>query len=135
METKSDSTQINKGQGRIMVVDDEETLAEVNGEMLKLLDYDVTVITSSTDALNAFKEKPENFDLIITDMTMPELNGLDLAREILGIRPEIPVILCTGFSDQITKESAMTVGVREFLNKPVTLKNLAATVEHILSSE
>jgi len=133
MGTQSDSMEINKGQGRIMIVDDEETLAEVNGEMLKLLEYDVTVITESTKALETFKASPDNFDLILTDMTMPGMNGLDLAEEIIKIRPEIPIILCTGFSDQVTKESAKSIGISEFLNKPVTLKNLAAAVDHTLN--
>lgn len=120
---------------KIMIVDDEETLAEVNGEMLKMLGYSVETNTDSRTALENFKKSPDNYSLIITDMTMPGINGLDLSREILKVKPEMPIILCTGFSDQITRESAISTGICEFLNKPVTLKNLSSIVEKILSNK
>ena len=79
-----------------------------------------------------FKNRPDQFDLVITDMTMPNLTGDRLTRQIMRIRPGIPVILCTGFSEQIGEESAKEIGIREFVLKPLVMDKLATTVRKVL---
>ena len=120
------------GSERILFIDDEETLAQLGAEMLEPSGYKVTVMTGSLEALTAFREGPEDFDLIITDMTMPHLTGRDLAAEIKAIRPDIPVILCTGFSELINERSARNSGVDEFIMKPYTVIDLLRKIQRVL---
>jgi CheY-like chemotaxis protein len=115
-------------------VDDEKTLADIAGAMLQRLGYEVTVRTSSVEALELFRQDPERFDLIITDMTMPQLTGDKLAREVMGIRPEKPVILCTGFSEKMSQEQARALGIRDFLLKPLIIRDLAEAVKGVLEN-
>ncbi len=129
---KAAASPIPEGRGRILVVDDEEALAQMSREMLTSLGYEVTLHYSSLDALEAFCKKPQDFDLVITDMTMPNMSGAGLARELLTIRHDIPIILVTGFSESINEEDAKGIGIREFLMKPVSLANLSQTVSKIL---
>ena len=126
---------IPKGKGRILYVDDEELIAAMGQEWLTSLGYDVTLCLSGREALEAFMAHPEEFDLVITDMTMPNMTGASLAREILKIRPSLPIILTTGFSQQINEEEAKKIGIREFLMKPVSLISLAQTVKKITGQE
>ena len=86
------------GTERVLFVDDEEILVELWGDILENLGYTVTATTESAKALEIFLSRPDRFDLVITDMTMPGMTGIDLSKEILGLRPAIPIILCTGFS-------------------------------------
>ena len=88
--------------------------------------------TSSVEALKAFEAQPSRFDLVITDMTMPHMTGVKLAKEVMRLRPQIPVILCSGFSDLITPEKAREMGIKTMLIKPVSLAKLAKTVRQIL---
>lgn len=120
------------GSEHILFVDDERALTELGQEMLTSLGYKVTATTSSLDALKAFREDPGGFDLVITDMTMPGLTGKKLARELVGIRKNIPIILCTGFSEFINKKQAREIGIREILMKPYVVNNLAKTVRKVL---
>jgi PAS domain S-box-containing protein len=120
------------GDERILFVDDEQALVDLADNMLKRLGYRVTGRTSSIEALELFKVQSENFDLVITDMTMPNLTGEKLARELMGIRPDIPVILCTGFSEQISEEIAKEMGIREYLLKPLVKSKLAMAVRAAL---
>ena len=101
-------------------------------QMLESLGYDVADRCSSSDALQAFGVRPDSFDLVITDLTMPHMTGIDLAREILKIRPDTPIILCTGFSDVVDENRAKLLGIKEFLIKPIALRDLAITVKKIL---
>ncbi len=94
--------------------------------------YKVTAVTSSVEALRIFKAEPDNFDLVITDMTMPHMTGQELAEKIVRIKPEMPIILCTGFSELITKEKAREIGISKFITKPISLKDLAQYVREIL---
>jgi two-component system, cell cycle sensor histidine kinase and response regulator CckA len=87
---------------------------------------------SGTDALECFRQDPHGFDLVVTDMTMPGMRGDRLAEEIMAIRPDVPVILCTGYSKQISKEKALEIGVRAFVMKPLTQHELANTVREVL---
>ena len=96
--------------------------------MLSGLGYRVEGRTSSLEALELFRTEPERFDLVITDMTMPNMTGLELAQELMRIRPDIPVILCTGFSELVTAERAKSLGLKEFIMKPVVLRQLAGAV-------
>ncbi|MCP3930201.1 MAG: response regulator, partial [Bacteroidetes bacterium] len=107
------------GSERILLVDDEVSIAKLEGQMLSRLGYQVTVTTDSNDALNTFKANPNSFALVISDMTMPDMTGDELAKEILSIKSDIPIIICTGFSERINKEQAVGIGIKGFLMKPV----------------
>ena len=120
-----DTTPIPFGTERILFVDDERTLADIGQRVLKQLGYDVLVKTNSIDALEAFGSRPDHVDLVITDYTMPNMTGTELAREILQIRADVPIILCTGFSDKISEDKAKDMGITEFIMKPYGLRTLA----------
>lgn len=132
---KQETTYIPEGKGRILYVDDEEAIASLGKEMLSFLGYEVSVRLSSIDALEAFRAGPERFDLVITDMTMPNMTGAALAKEMMKIRPDIPIILTTGFSERITEEEANKIGFQTFLMKPVSLPDLAQAVKRIMDGK
>jgi PAS domain S-box-containing protein len=121
-----------KGSERILFVDDEEALTTLNARMLRSLGYRVTATTESLDALHLFRAEPEAFDLIITDYTMPHMTGLDLSREVLLIRPDMPIILCTGFSAGIDPALMRATGIREVAIKPLGLDNISEIVGKVL---
>jgi len=123
---------ISSGQGRILLVDDEEMLVQLGTDILTSLGYEVEAKTSSIDALAAFRDQPEAFSLVITDMTMPGLTGKDLARELLARRPELPIILCTGFSEFLNEQQADTLGIRAFIRKPYSIAGLAKVIHEVL---
>jgi CheY-like chemotaxis protein len=100
--------------------------------MLQHLGYQVVKATSGQEALAIFRKKPEQFDMVLTDMTMPDMTGDTLSRELLKIRPDIPVILCTGYSEKIDAVEARQIGIRAFVLKPLTLGQLAQTVREVL---
>jgi len=127
--------QIPGGSERILFVDDEAALAELGSVMLTSLGYHVTSRTSSIEALEAFRVRPHDFDLVITDMTMPNMRGDDLARELLKIRPDIPVILCTGFSEMISEEKAKSLGIRRLVMKPIFKENIASVIREVLDKD
>ncbi len=120
------------GTERLLFVDDEEALADIGHQILKRLGYRVTVKTSSLEALETFKAGPHEFDLVITDQTMPHLTGADLAQEMLRLRPDMPIILCTGFSESINAEEARALGIRRFLLKPLVAREIAEVVREVL---
>lgn len=120
---------------QILLVEDEEGVAEAGRSILKRLGYHVTVRRNGTDALALFKSDPSKFDLIITDQTMPEMTGMELAAAFLAIRPGLPVILCTGYSDVVTEESALAAGIKAFVMKPLTRLELATTVRQVLDKK
>jgi PAS domain S-box-containing protein len=121
-----------QGKGMILFVDDEAPLAEVGTLMLSNLGYEVVTRTSSPEALEVFRATPDQFDMVITDTTMPKMTGLDLAGEIMKLRPAIPVILCTGYSDLVDTEKAGTIGIRELLMKPLASRQLAEAVKRAM---
>ena len=121
------------GSERILFIDDEEALVELGSMMLTSLGYQVTSMTSSLDALKAFRSHPYSFDLVITDMTMPNMRGDHLAMEILKIRPDIPIVLCTGFSEMISEDKAKDLGIRQLIMKPISMNNLASEIRKVLS--
>jgi PAS domain S-box-containing protein len=123
------------GKERILFVDDEEDLAELGKGRLEKLGYTVTAMTDSVKALKSFSKSPSRFDLVFTDQTMPGIAGIDLARKVLKIRPHMPVILCTGYSDGVTPEIAAAAGIREFLMKPLSRGELAVAVRRALDAK
>jgi PAS domain S-box-containing protein len=123
------------GNGRILVVDDEKSVVKMLEEMLEHLGYEVVARYSGADALGAFHAQPERFDLVITDQTMPHMTGTDLAKEILKVRPEIPIVLCTGFSAMIDEVRARKIGIKVLLMKPLALQQLAEEVHKLLKQE
>ncbi|MEE9146814.1 MAG: PAS domain S-box protein [Candidatus Tectomicrobia bacterium] len=123
---------IPDGTGCILFVDDEEMVAEVISTLLEELGYDVVVSTSGTEALEAFRAMPQRFDLVITDQTMPHMTGEHLTRALRRIRPDIPIILCTGFSHVINAEKARTMGIDAFCIKPLVVRDLAVTIQQVL---
>ena len=120
------------GSERILFVDDEESLQDIGRRMLLHLGYQVEATGDSLEALTLFTASPESFDLVITDMTMPNMTGEELAQRLLAIRPDLPIILCTGYSEKITPEKARRLGIRDFLLKPLTIEQLAAKVRALL---
>ena len=126
-DDKSDES-IPGGKECILLVDDEEVLVELGKRMLASLGYDVIGKTNSLEALDFFRECPERFDLVITDMTMPNMTGIELARELMKIRPDMPIILCTGFSEDITAEKVNAIGLRALVFKPITQRTIAKSI-------
>ncbi len=120
------------GEESILFVDDEEMLVEFAQELLERLGYEVIAKTSSMEALETFRAHPEKFDVVITDQDMPNLAGVELARELLEIRPDIPIIMCTGFSYRINPEKAKALGFSAFLSKPVVARDLAQAIRSAL---
>ena len=124
-----------KGKGRILFVDDEEALTLLTGQLLSRLGYEVVTRTNGVEALEAFRANPDRFDLVLTDQTMPQMTGFELAQEMLRIRPDIPIILCTGFSEAVTPEKAKSVGIREYLMKPLVMRQMTETITRILETQ
>ncbi|MGA3115621.1 MAG: PAS domain S-box protein [Syntrophobacteraceae bacterium] len=122
------------GAERILFVDDEAILAELGKELLESLGYKVVAKTNSLEALETFRADPHGFDLVITDMTMPSLRGEELAREIIALRPGMPIILCTGYSELINETQAREMGIREFVMKPYMVANFAETIRKSLNT-
>jgi len=120
------------GHETILVVDDEPALVAMSKQMLELLGYKTVTRTSSVEAYNLFRHNPARFDLVMTDMTMPYMTGEKLAGKILAIRPDVPIILCTGYSEQITEKRARELGIQAFVMKPLVMRDLAATIREVL---
>jgi len=123
-----------KGDECILFVDDEEDILNIGSRMLTRLGYEVITKSNSIDGLDLFKEQPGRFDLVITDMNMPKLSGEKLAIEMMKIRPDIPIILCTGFSEKINKDMAQRIGIKEFSIKPLGLRDLAEITRKALDN-
>ncbi len=114
------------------MVDDEEALVYTVRRQLESLGYQVTVRNGSREALEAFRAGPDGFDVLITDMTMPHMTGVELSRRIRQIRPGLPIVLCTGFNEMIDEEKAKTLGIHAFLNKPVARQEMAEMLRKVL---
>jgi PAS domain S-box-containing protein len=123
---------ITKGTESILLVDDEKVAIDAIEPMLKNLGYKVTARTSSIEALEAFRNNPKGFDLVISDMTMPNMTGRELSKEIMSVRSDIPIILCTGFSEQIDEKKAKGMGIRAFVMKPIVMRQIANTIREVL---
>ena len=123
---------IPTGNERILFIDDEPVIANLGKQVLESLGYDVVARNSSIEALELFKEKKDCFDLVITDMTMPHMTGEKLAEKLMQIRPDIPVILCTGFNFMIDEQKALHMGIRAFISKPMLKREIAETIRQVL---
>jgi len=128
-------TPLPMGNEQILFVDDEPSLTDLGKQMLECLGYKVEVRTSPVEALEAFRTLPNKFDLVITDMTMPKMTGDELVKELMAIRSDIPIILCTGFSERITEEKAKAIGISAFAMKPFVIRDLANTIYKVLDQE
>ena len=124
-----------KGNERILLVDDEEGLLTVETALLKRLGYEVTATTSSIKALEMFREQPDQFDLVYTDMTMPHMTGLTLAKKLTKIRPHVPVILYSGLADMFEPDDIGKNGIRAFFKKPMSANDRVAIIREILEDE
>jgi PAS domain S-box-containing protein len=133
--TRQPSESIPRGRERILFVDDEPSLTQMAVRVLERLGYRVESATDSVEALERFRARPDQFDLLITDISMPKLSGDRLARRILEIRPDLPVILCTGFSERISEEKARLIGVRRYLEKPLDTPKLATAIRQVLDTD
>lgn len=123
------------GNERIMFVDDDEPLIYVCRYRLERLGYQVETKTNPVEALKLFHANPDRFDLIITDMTMPQMTGDHLVEEILKIRSDTPIILCTGFSEKIDEEKAKEIGVAEYIEKPIDKRDFAIKIRRVLDGK
>ena len=124
-----------KGFEHILLVDDEEQILIMEKQMLERLGYTVEIRTSSTEALELFRFKPDKFDVVISDVTMPNMTGIELAEQMLGIRPGIPIILCTGYSETLTEEKAKALGISAFLLKPMTMVETSKILRKVLDKK
>jgi PAS domain S-box-containing protein len=122
-----------KKKKNILFIDDEELIVEITHQLLESLGYHVQSMTRSPEALEAFRLKPDFFDLVITDMTMPKMNGDQLAKNILSIRPGVPIIICTGYNELITEEKAKEIGAKALLLKPLKREFLNKKIREILA--
>ena len=118
----------------ILYIDDESMLCEIAQEMLEMLGYRVVTATSSIEAYDLFAADPDQFALVITDMSMPRLTGDKLAQKMLALRPGTPVIICTGYSDPVFREDVARLGIRECLMKPYDISQLTRTVHRIIGA-
>ncbi len=125
-------TPVVRGSERVLFVDDETALAQLGKAMLERLGYDVRACSGSLEALEIFRSDPDRFDILVTDLTMPNMTGMRLARELRDIRHTLPVVICTGYSDQITPEHLQSLGINGLLHKPLVLGDLSREVRRAL---
>ncbi|NNF98331.1 MAG: PAS domain S-box protein [Desulfobacteraceae bacterium] len=123
------------GDESILFVDDEEYQVDIGKQLLERLGYQVTTRTSGLEALELIRSKPSQFDMVITDMTMPQITGDQLAKSIMDLRTDMPIILCTGYSEKITESQARAIGIREFTMKPLVIRDLAEIVRRVLDEK
>ncbi|CCK79618.1 two component system sensor histidine kinase, hybrid [Desulfobacula toluolica Tol2] len=121
-----------RGTEQILLVDDEESIIKMEKRMLERWGYHITPHTSSIEALETFRSTPDKFDLVITDMAMPAMPGNKLSAELIKIRPDIPILLCTGYSEKFSEEKVLSVGIKGFLFKPIMMKDLSKKMRDVL---
>ena len=132
--TAEEESRVKGGNECILFVDDEDMLVELNEQRLSQLGYNIVGTTRSAEALRIFRDDPDRFHVVITDYTMPDMNGLDLAKKLLKVRADIPIILCTGYNDDVSPEKVRKAGIREFLLKPQSKQELDRAIRRILDS-
>ena len=128
------SQAVSGGDERILLVEDKKDVLDIEQQLLEFLGYRVTARSSSQDALELFKVRPDSFDLVLTDLTMPNMSGDELAGELIKIRPEIPIILCSGFSEVLSESRAAALGIRGMMMKPVTMNDLSRVIRDVLDT-
>lgn len=124
-----------RGNERILIIDDEKEIVELMYKMLGRFGYQVTAKTSSTEALKLFRSAPGRFDLVVTDQTMPGTTGIELSKIIRKIRPDMPIVLCTGFSETITEEKLKAIGIKKYIMKPVRCSEIARIIRSVLDEK
>jgi PAS domain S-box-containing protein len=129
------ASSLPRGAERILLVDDEEAIVETVKQMLDRLGYIVVPRTSSIEALETFRKDPEGFDLVITDLTMPRMTGAEFTKELMRLRPDIPIILCTGYSELMGEEEAKAMGIKEFFKKPIRAQKMLEKIRHVLDKK
>ncbi|WP_321492355.1 PAS domain S-box protein [uncultured Desulfobacter sp.] len=134
VDVTNNTSLLPTGTEHILLVDDEPQIAKLEKQMLERLGYKVTELTSSLGVLEIFRKNPDMYDLVISDMSMPQMTGDQLARELLALRPDIPVIICTGFSERFSKEDLLKMGIKSVLMKPVVKSIIAKEVRNILDA-
>ena len=137
MEENSNETLLESpapGSEHILFVDDEELIAHMGSKFLEYHGFKVTYKTDSTEALEHFRDRPQRYDLVITDHTMPHMKGTELSRELLRVRPDIPIILCTA-GINITSQEAKKIGILEFMPKPFDSSKLIRTIRTMLAEK
>ena len=134
-EEKEAEGEIKGGSERILFVDDEESMVNLNRRRLERLGYQVKSTTKPVEALEWFKADPDQFNVIITDMTMPRMTGDRLAQEILKIRSDMPIIICTGYSERMSEKKAEALGVSKYIEKPIDLRDLASAIREVLDGQ
>jgi len=136
MESETETFEsLPTGNERILFVDDEEAVLEMAEQILKRLGYEVEIKQNPVEALESFKAQPDKYDLVITDQGMPNMTGENLAREIMSIRPNIPIIMCTGYSELFSAEKALAIGIKAYLIKPIVKSEFAKTLRRILDDK
>ncbi len=133
--TRNENITLITGSEHILIVDDEHYLLDVASQMLERLGYTVTAQTSPVKALELFKTQPSTYNAVLTDMTMPKMTGDHLSSELLKLRPDLPIILCTGFNETISRDIARKAGIKKFLMKPISIFDLAHAVRQALDSQ
>jgi CheY-like chemotaxis protein len=123
------------GNERVLFVDDEKALVDIGVQLLEHLGYQVVARTSSIEALEAFRNQPEKFDLVVSDQIMPNMTGEMLAKELIRIRPDIPIVLCTGYSEMISEEKATALGIKKLVMKPILMREISQTIRQILDQK
>ncbi|MCK5227797.1 MAG: response regulator [Desulfobulbaceae bacterium] len=136
VETEKESLAVLPvGTENVLIVDDEEILVHLIQQMLEQLGYNVTGITSSLKALEIFQSQPDDFDLVLTDMAMPLMNGLQLSKKLLELRRDIPIVICTGYTELINEQSAQKIGIKKLLLKPLAIQEIAVIVREVLDKK
>jgi CheY-like chemotaxis protein len=131
---KSIHPEIEGGSERILLVDDEEMMVTVMTELLRSLGYRVSSFKKVTEALSNFIADPDAYDLVITDHTMPKMTGLELTQQLLDIRKDIPIILCTGYNKAVNEDNVSAAGIKGLLMKPIRKRELASMIRSALAS-
>jgi CheY-like chemotaxis protein len=135
LKEQATKEEILGGSESVLLVDDESTLVKMNTQLLERLGYNVSGHTSSSEALQVFRASPDKFDLVISDQTMPNLTGAELANELLQIKPDIPIILITGYSDTIDKSKAKKIGIKQLVMKPYLATDLSKIIRDVLDNQ
>ena len=135
VEESEPADRLPMGNEKILFIDDEPSIVSIARQRLERLGYDVDAKMSPLEALELFRSKPDQFDLVITDLTMPKMTGDKLVQEILNIRPDIPIILCTGFSEKIDEKNATTLAAADYIEKPIDQYDFAFKVRKVLDKK
>ena len=130
--TRAQKEEDPKGKERVLFIDDEESITDIAGDILETLGYSAETVTDPLEALSLFENNPASFDLIISDMTMPGMNGMELSGKLRAVREDIPIIICTGHSTLIDEETAKEAGIAALAMKPITMSEMAKLIRNIL---